>query len=62
MSTLEVNFCLDLIRKGERQKHIAGIYFHIILVLSCLLPNKGKLVFYRSTLSAMTFLIAFKNL
>ena len=61
MSTLELNFCLHF-RKGERQKHVAAIYFHIILVLKCLVPNKGEFVFYKSTLSAMIFLVAFKNL
>ena len=62
MSTLELNFCLHFIRKGERQKHVAAIWFLVILVLNCLIPNKGELVFYKSTLSAMIFLVVFKNL
>ena len=47
MSTLELDFFLHFIRKGERQKHVAAIYFHIILMLNCLVPNKGELVFYK---------------
>ena len=62
MSVLEFSFYLHFIRKRERQKHVAAIQFHVILMLNCLVPNKGELVFYKSTLSAMIFLIVFKNL
>ena len=31
-------------------------------MLNCLVPNKGEFVFYKSILSAMIFLIVFKNL
>ena len=52
MSTLELSFCLHFIREGERQEHVAAIYFHVILVLNYLVPNKGEFVFYKCTLSA----------